>query len=62
MVLLPALSLDVLDKTLPGGLTDFMTLGDQSIWTGINSDGAPGIGLVEVIGFGWAAIPSPISD
>ena len=55
MVLLPALSLDVLDKTLPAGWSDFMTLGDQSIWTGINSDGAPGIGLVEVIGFGWAA-------
>ncbi len=55
MVLLPALSLDVLDKTLPAGWTDFMTLGNQSIWTGINSDGAPGIGLVEVIGFGWAA-------
>lgn len=55
MVLLPALSLNVLDKTLPGGWTDFMTLGNQSIWTGINSDGKPGIGLVEVIGFGWAA-------
>ena len=55
MVLLPALSLDVLDKTLPAGWADFMTLGNQSIWTGINSDGAPGIGLVEVIGFGWAA-------
>ena len=55
MVLLPALSLDVLDKTLPEGWADFMTLGNQSIWTGINSDGAPGIGLVEVIGFGWAA-------
>ncbi len=55
MVLLPALSLDVLDKTLPAGWADFLTLGDQSIWTGINSDGAPGIGLVEVIGFGWAA-------
>jgi len=55
MVLLPALSLDVLDKTLPASWADFMTLGNQSIWTGINSDGAPGIGLVEVIGFGWAA-------
>ena len=55
MVLLPALSLDVLDKTLPAGWTDIMTLGDQRIWTGINSDGKPGIGLVEVIGFGWAA-------
>ena len=55
MVLLPALSLDILDKTLPGGWTDVVTLGDQRIWTGINSDGKPGIGLVEVIGFGWAA-------
>ena len=55
MVLLPALSLAVLGKTLPTGWIDFMTLGDQSIWTGINSDGAPGIGLVEVIGFAWAA-------
>ncbi len=55
MVLLPALSLDVLDKTLPAGWTDIMTLGDQRIWTGINSDGQSGIGLVEVIGFGWAA-------
>lgn len=55
MVLLPALSLDVLDKTLPAGWADFMTIGDQSIWTGINSDGDTGIGLVEVIGFGWAA-------
>ncbi|PHI20789.1 hypothetical protein CEQ90_05350 [Lewinellaceae bacterium SD302] len=55
MVLLPALSLDILGKTLPVGWSDLLVLGDQSIWTGINSDGAPGIGLVEVIGFGWAA-------
>ena len=55
MVLLPALSLDVLGKTVPAGWADFITLGDQRIWTGISSDGAPGIGLVEVIGFGWAA-------
>ena len=55
MVLLPALSLDVLDKTLPSTWTDLIDLGNQSIWTGINSNGEPGIGLVEVIGFGWAA-------
>lgn len=55
MVLLPALSLDVLDKTLPSGWNDFILLGDQSIWTGIDSNGEPGIGLVEVIGFAWAA-------
>jgi len=55
MVLLPELSLAVLDKTLPSGWNDFMILGDQSIWTGINSEGKEGIGLVEVIGFAWAA-------
>ena len=55
LVLLPALSLDVLGKTLPNGWSDIMSLGNQSIWTGVNSDGEPGIGLVEVIGFAWAA-------
>jgi len=55
IVLLPALSLDVLGVTLPRGWSDFVDIGNQSIWTGLNSDGKPGIGLVEVIGFGWAA-------
>lgn len=55
LVLMPALSLDVLGKTLPEGWADLMSIGNQSIWTGINSNGEPGIGLVEVIGFGWAA-------
>ena len=54
-VLLPALSIEVLGKPLPSGWNDFITLGDQSIWTGINSNGEPGIGLTEVIGFAWAA-------
>jgi len=55
LVLLPALSLDVLGTTLPGGWSDFVSIGDQSIWTGVNGSGEPGIGIVEVIGFGWAA-------
>jgi purine-cytosine permease-like protein len=55
IVLMPALSLDVLGVTLPRGWADFVDIGNQSIWTGLNSDGEPGIGLVEVIGFGWAA-------
>ncbi|MCL7762753.1 hypothetical protein MPF19_04940 [Polaribacter sp. Z014] len=54
-ILLPALSLDVLGRTLPSGWTELINLGDQSIWTGVNSDGEPGIGLLEVIGFAWAA-------
>lgn len=55
LVLLPALSLDVLGKTLPGGWDDLINIGNLSIWTGTDSEGQPGIGLVEVIGFGWAA-------
>ncbi len=55
MVLLPALSLDVLGTTLPSGWNDLISLGDRSIWTGVDSAGEPGIGLVEVIGFAWAA-------
>ncbi|MBJ7881253.1 purine-cytosine permease family protein [Gelidibacter salicanalis] len=54
-VLLPALSLEVLGKTIPDSWGDFINLGDQSIWTGVNSNGEPGIGLTEVIGFAWAA-------
>lgn len=55
MVLLPALSLSVLGSTLPASWQEFIYIGDQSIWTGVNSAGEPGIGLLEVIGFAWAA-------
>ena len=55
LVLMPALSLDVLGKTLQSGWTDFLSIGNQSIWTGVDSNGQSGIGLLEVIGFGWAA-------
>ena len=55
LVLLPALSLSVLGKTIPSSWAEFISIGNQSIWTGVNSDGASGIGLLEVIGFGWAA-------
>lgn len=55
LVLLPALSLDVLGKTLPASWKEFILMGDRSIWTGINSKGEPGIGLLEVMGFAWAA-------
>lgn len=55
LVLLPALALDVINKPMPESWSEFINLGNQSIWTGINSKGQAGIGLVEVIGFGWAA-------
>ncbi|WP_194529598.1 purine-cytosine permease family protein [Zobellia roscoffensis] len=55
LVLMPALADAVLGKTELSGWNDFLLIGDQSIWTGINSGGEPGIGLLEVIGFAWAA-------
>lgn len=55
LVLLPALSLDVLGTTLPESWSQIVDIGNRSVWTGVNSDGNPGIGLLEVIGFGWAA-------
>ncbi|MGJ8693594.1 MAG: purine-cytosine permease family protein [Thalassotalea sp.] len=53
--LFPALSNHVLGSTTLTGWGDFMTIGDSSIWTGFTSDGEKGIGLLEVIGFAWAA-------
>ncbi|NKI31740.1 purine-cytosine permease family protein [Croceivirga thetidis] len=55
LVLLPALSLEVVGKVLPQSWSEFVHIGSQSIWTGVNSNGEPGIGLLEVIGFAWAA-------
>ena len=55
LVLLPILALDVIGKPLPSSWAEFVNIGNKSIWTGLNSNGEPGIGLVEVIGFGWAA-------
>lgn len=56
LVLLPALSLSVVGKVIPASWAEFISIGNQSIWTGINSNGEPGIGLVEVIGFGLNAL------
>ena len=53
--LFPALSNHVLGTTTLTGWGDFMTIGDSSIWTGFTGDGEKGIGLLEVIGFAWAA-------
>lgn len=53
--LFPALSNHVLGTTMLNGWGDFITIGDHSIWTGFTGDGEKGIGLVEVIGFAWAA-------
>jgi NCS1 family nucleobase:cation symporter-1 len=53
--LFPELSNHVLGSTTLSGWGDFMTIGDSSIWTGTNAEGESGIGLLEVIGFAWAA-------
>lgn len=55
LVLFPALAESVLGRTQLLAFADFIKIGDQSIWTGVNSSGEPGIGLLEVIGFAWAA-------
>ena len=55
LVMMPALADSVLGTTSLHSFKDFITIGDQSIWTGINAQGEPGIGLIEVIGFAWAA-------
>ncbi|MGR0279438.1 purine-cytosine permease family protein [Marinomonas dokdonensis] len=55
LVMMPALADSVLGTTTLSSIKDFITIGDQSIWTGVNAHGQPGIGLLEVIGFAWAA-------
>jgi purine-cytosine permease-like protein len=55
LVLMPAIAQSVLGHTTLNGFSDFMAIGDQSIWTGVNSAGEPGIGMLEVVGFAWAA-------
>ncbi|SHI77660.1 nucleobase:cation symporter-1, NCS1 family [Mesonia phycicola] len=53
--LLPALSHNVLGSTSITGWSDFLHIGNNSIWKGVTDTGEEGIGLIEVIGFAWAA-------
>ncbi|WP_282166760.1 purine-cytosine permease family protein [Shewanella japonica] len=53
--LFPAISNHVLGTTTLTSWSDFIQIGDTSIWTGFNDKGEAGIGLLEVIGFAWAA-------
>ncbi|WP_372760637.1 cytosine permease [Pseudoalteromonas sp.] len=55
LVLFPELANHVLGATSLTSFADFIAIGDASIWTGSNAEGEPGIGLLEVIGFAWAA-------
>ena len=53
--LFPGLSFHVLGDTAITNWSDFIAIGDSSIWTGFTGSGEKGIGLLEVIGFAWAA-------
>ena len=55
MVLIPALNESLTGYTTLASFSDFVNLAGTTVFTGINADGEPGIGLVEVIGFAWAA-------
>jgi len=55
MVLIPALSESVTGFTTLTSFSDFIAIASASVFTGINTEGEPGIGLWEVIGFAWAA-------
>ncbi len=55
MVLIPALAESVTGFTTLSSFDDFVAIAGESVFTGINSEGQEGIGLLEVIGFAWAA-------
>lgn len=55
MVLIPALNESLTGYTMLSSFSDFVNLAGSTVFTGINAQGEPGIGMWEVIGFAWAA-------
>ena len=55
MVLIPALNEALTGFTTLSSFSDFVNLAGATVFTGINAEGEPGIGIWEVIGFAWAA-------
>ncbi|GGW93257.1 purine-cytosine permease family protein [Alteromonas halophila] len=55
LVLMPELANAVIGQTGISSWSEFMQIGSASVWTGLDASGEPGIGLLEVIGFSWAA-------
>lgn len=55
LVLMPELANAVIGETVVSSWSEFMHIGSVSVWTGLDANGEPGIGLLEVIGFSWAA-------
>ncbi len=55
MVLIPALNETLTGYTTLSSFSEFVNLAGATVFTGVNANGEPGIGLIEVIGFAWAA-------
>jgi len=55
MVLLPALAEFITGYTTLTSFSDFVQIAGATVWTGLNAEGKPGIGMLEVAGFAWAA-------
>tara|TARA_R110002096_G_scaffold114770_11_gene248859 strand:- start:18017 stop:19765 length:1749 start_codon:yes stop_codon:yes gene_type:complete len=55
MVLIPSLNESLTGYTTLSSFSDFVNLAGTTVFTGTNAAGEPGIGLLEVIGFAWAA-------
>ncbi len=55
MVLIPALNETLTGYTTLSSFADFSNLAASTVFTGVNAEGEPGIGLWEVIGLAWAA-------
>lgn len=55
MVLLPSLVETITGGTTLSGWSEFADVASSSVFTGINSEGEPGIGMLEVAGFAWAS-------
>lgn len=55
MILLPELAESVTGATALGSFSAFVEIAGSTVFTGVDAQGEPGIGIWEVIGFAWAA-------
>lgn len=55
MVMLPSLAESITGSTVISSFSEFFDIASASVFTGINAEGQPGIGLWEVAGYAWAA-------
>ncbi len=55
MALLPSLTASITGSTTLTSFSEFVDVASASVFTGFNAEGEPGIGMLEVAGFAWAA-------